>query len=126
MVEISSAPSTASVYLNEVEIGKTPVYKNLKRNQEYRLTLKLDGYQTYETKLTRKFNAWYIGNVAFGGLIGLIVDPATGAINKLKPIEVNGVPQKGTLYHTKSGTLYIKISMEGTESTEKIGQLEKL
>lgn len=65
-VEITSEPTSAKVYINEIEIGNTPVQQNLKRNQEYNLVLKLDGYETYETKLERKFNAWYIGNIAFG------------------------------------------------------------
>ena len=30
-VEITSEPSSAKVYINEIEIGQTPVQKNLKR-----------------------------------------------------------------------------------------------
>ena len=43
-VEIASEPTSAKVYINEIEIGNTPVQKNLKRNQDYNLVLKLDGY----------------------------------------------------------------------------------
>ncbi|MEP1487682.1 MAG: PEGA domain-containing protein [Algibacter sp.] len=124
-VEISSTPSSAKVFINEIEIGQTPVEKQLKRNQDYQLVLKLDGYKTYNTKLERKFNAWYIGNIAFGGLIGLIVDPITGAIHKLKPEEVNGNFKSGTTYKTESGNIFIKISMEIDPNSKKIGQLEK-
>lgn len=36
------------------------------------------------TPLASRLNGWYVGNVVFGGLIGLlIVDPATGAMWKL-------------------------------------------
>jgi hypothetical protein len=124
-VEISSEPSSAKVYINEIEIGTTPVQKKLKRNQEYQLILKLDGYKTYETKLERKFNAWYIGNVLIGGIIGLIVDPITGAMHKLKPEEINGNLKSGTTYRTESGNIFVKISMEIDPSWEKVGQLEK-
>ena len=109
-VEITSEPSSAKVYINEIEIGQTPVQKNLKRNQEYQLILKLDGYKTYETKLEKKFNAWYIGNIAFGGLIGIIIDPITGAMHKLKPEEIDGNLKSGTTYRTESGNIFIKIS----------------
>ena len=34
-VEITSEPSSAKVYINEIEIGQTPVQKNLKRNQSH-------------------------------------------------------------------------------------------
>lgn len=124
-VEINSEPSSAKVYINEIEIGNTPVQKNLKRNQEYNLVLKLDGYETYETKLERKFNAWYIGNIAFGGLIGIIIDPVTGAIHKLKPEEIDGSPKSGTTYNTENGKLFIKISMNVDSNSEKIGQLKE-
>ncbi|WP_179315208.1 PEGA domain-containing protein [Winogradskyella undariae] len=124
-VEITSEPSSAKVYINEIEIGQTPVQKNLKRNQEYQLTLKLDGYKTYETKLEKKFNAWYIGNVLIGGIIGLVIDPITGAMHKLKPEEIDGNLKSGTTYETKSGNIFIKISMEIDKNSEKVGQLEK-
>lgn len=124
-VEINSEPSAAQVYINEIEIGNTPVQKNLKRNQVYNLVLKLDGYETYETKLERKFNAWYIGNIVFGGLIGIIVDPITGAIYKLKPEEINGSPKSGTTYNTVNGKLFVKIRMVADSTAEKIGQLKK-
>lgn len=124
-VEINSEPSSAKVYINEIEIGNTPVQKNLKRNQEYSLVLKLDGYETYETKIERKFNAWYIGNIAFGGLIGIIIDPITGAMHKLKPKEINGSPKSGTTYNTEDGKLIITISMDIDSNSEKIGQLQK-
>ncbi|WP_179338923.1 PEGA domain-containing protein [Winogradskyella ludwigii] len=124
-VEITSEPSSAKVYINEIEIGQTPVQKKLKRNQEYQLTLKLDGYKTYETKLEKKFNAWYIGNVLIGGIIGLVIDPITGAMHKLKPEEIDGNLKSGTTYETKSGNIFIKISMEIDKNSEKVGQLEK-
>lgn len=124
-VEITSEPSSAKVYINEIEIGQTPVQKKLKRNQEYQLILKLDGYKTYETKLEKKFNAWYIGNIAFGGLIGIIIDPITGAMHKLKPEEIDENLKSGTTYRTESGNIFIKISMEIDPAWEKVGQLEK-
>jgi hypothetical protein len=124
-VKITSEPSSAKVYINEIEIGNTPVQKNLKRNQEYQLILKLDGYKTYKTKLERKVNAWFIGNIAFGGLIGLIIDPITGAMHKLKPEEIDGNLKSGTTYKTEGGNLFIKISMDIDSNSEKVGQLEK-
>ncbi|MDB2462488.1 PEGA domain-containing protein [Algibacter sp.] len=124
-VEIASEPSSVKVYINEIEIGNTPIQKNLKRNQEYSLVLKLDGYETYETKLEKKFNAWYIGNIAFGGLIGIIIDPITGAMHKLKPEEIDGNPKSGTTYNTEGGKLFIKISMDIDPNSEKVGQLKK-
>lgn len=124
-VEITSEPSAAKVYINEIEVGKTPFQRDLKRNQEYQLILKMDGYKAYETKLVKKFNAWYIGNIAIGGLVGIIVDPITGAMYKLKPEKIDGNLKSGTTYRTESGNIVVKISMEIDPASEKIGQLEK-
>ncbi|MBJ2173056.1 PEGA domain-containing protein [Aureibaculum sp. A20] len=124
-VGITSEPSSAKVYINEIEIGKTPVEKKLKRNQEYQLIVKLDGYKSYETKLVKKFNAWYIGNVLIGGTIGLIIDPITGAMFKLKPEEIDGDLKSGTTLKTKNGNIYVNISMEIDPNWNKVGQLEK-
>ncbi|WP_166962277.1 PEGA domain-containing protein [Yeosuana marina] len=124
--EITSEPSSAKVYINEVEVGKTPIQKNLKRNQEYSIILELDGYETYKTKLEKKFNAWFIGNIALGGLIGIIIDPITGAMHKLKPEDIDGSPKRGTTYDTENGKLFIKVSMDIDPISEKIGQLKKL
>lgn len=124
-VEIASEPSSAKVYINEIEVGNTPIQQNLKRNQEYNVVLKLDGFETYETKLEKNFNAWYIGNIVFGGLIGIIIDPITGAIFKLKPEDISGNPKSGTTYNTEGGKLLIKISMDIDPNSEKVGQLKK-
>lgn len=124
-VRISSEPTSATVYINEIEIGNTPVEKDLKRNQEYQLVLKLDGYKPYNTKLERKFNAWYIGNVVFGGAIGLIVDPITGAMYQLKPEQINGNLKNGTTIKTESGDIFVTISMEVDQGLAKVGQLER-
>ena len=124
-VEISSEPSSAKVYINEIEIGKTPVQKNLKRNRDYQLTIKLDGFKTYETKLEKKFNVWFIGNALIGGGIGIVVDVVTGAMFKLKPEEIDGNLKGGTTFKIQNENLFIMINMESDPNWEKIGQLEK-
>lgn len=110
----------------EVEIGKTPFKTKLHRNRDYAVMIKLDGYLPYETKLTKKFNAWYLGNIAFGGIIGLIIDPITGAMYNLTPKELNAQLTKGTAFKTDNNGIYIAVSLEIDRNWEKIGQLEKL
>ncbi len=124
-VLINSNPKKALVSINEIEMGQTPIQKKLKRNQEYNVILNLEGYKPYQTTLEKKFNAWYVGNVLIGGVIGLVVDPITGAMFKLKPEEINGQPKKGTTYRTDNGMLSITISMEVDPDWEKVGQLER-
>lgn len=125
-VKFTSDPSTATIFIDEVEVGKTPFEIKLVRKSEHTVMIKLDGYQTYETKLTKKFNAWYIGNIVFGGLIGIIVDPITGAMYNLSSDEVNAQMNKGTAFKSNGKDVYIAVAMNIDPSWKKIGQLEKV
>lgn len=126
-VSFNSTPTNASIFINEVEVGKTPFKTKLERNKEHSVVIKLEGFKPYETKLTKKFNAWYIGNIVFGGLIGLIVDPVTGAIYQLSPKDVNAQLEQGTAFNkSKNGEIFIAVSLEKDSDWKKIGQLEKL
>lgn len=124
-VKFSSNPSSAIIFIDEVEVGKTPFELRLTRISEHSVMIKLDGYQTYETKLTKKFNAWYLGNIVFGGIIGLVVDASTGAIYNLSPSEINAVMNNGTTFKSNNKDLYIAVSLKADPNWEKIGQLEK-
>ena len=124
-ISFDSEPVSATVFINEVEIGKTPVQKKLKRNQEYQILIKLDGYEPYETILTKKFNAWYLGNILIGGLVGLIVDASTGAIFKLTPDEINARMSNATVFNTVGDKLYVTVGLSVDRSLEKVGQLKK-
>ena len=88
--------------------------------------IKLEGYQNYETKLTKKFNGWYLGNIIFGGLIGLIIDPITGAMYDLTPNEINAQMNKGTAFRSNGKDVYIAIALNINPSWKKVGQLEKV
>ena len=126
LVKFTSNPSSATIFIDEVEIGKTPFEIKLERKKEHHVMIKLDGYKTYETNLTKKFNAWYIGNIAFGGLIGIIIDPITGAMYKLTPSEINAELQNGLVINGNKNNVYIAVDMEIDPNWEKIGQLEKM
>ncbi|AKH95798.1 PEGA domain-containing protein [Elizabethkingia anophelis] len=125
-VNFTSTPSEATVYIDEVEVGKTPFETKLERKREYSVMIKLDGYQPYETKLTKKFNAWYLGNILFGGIIGLVIDPITGAIYNLTPKQINAQLAQGTAFKTSRNGVNIAVSLKVDENWKKIGQLERL
>jgi hypothetical protein len=72
--------------------------------QSYRLVFEMPGYKKSEVQVVPKLSGWYWGNIAFGGLLGmLIIDPATGAMYNLAPNKVDhrltpetaGRPQPG-------------------------------
>ncbi len=125
-VQFSSNPNAATLFIDEVEVGKTPFEIKLARKSEHTVWLKLDGYQTYETKLTKKFNAWYLGNILLGGLIGIIIDPITGAMYNLSPSEINAQINKGTAFRTSGKNIYIAVALNSDPNWIKIGQLRRL
>jgi hypothetical protein len=125
-ISFASTPSAASIFIDEVEVGKTPFEMKLARNSEHAVMIKLDGYQTYQTRLTKKFNAWYLGNILIGGIIGLIIDPVTGAIYNLSPDQINAQLNKGTVYKSNQKGIYIAVDLKADPNWNKVGQLEKM
>ncbi len=78
-----------------VHKGTTPATVVLKRSdgffdgQTYQVDFSAPGYSPKTLPLDTTLNGWYVGNLLFGGALGiLIVDPATGAMWDL-PGEVN-------------------------------------
>jgi hypothetical protein len=74
----------------DVAVGVTPQTVNLRTGRayfgtkKYTIRFERDGHAPEEVVLKSKFNGWYIGNILFGGLVGLlIVDPLTGAVYTL-------------------------------------------
>lgn len=124
-VKFTSNPATATIFIDEVEVGKTPFEIKLARKSEHSVMIKLEGYQTYQTKLTKKLNGWYFGNILFGGLIGVIIDPITGAIYNLTPKEINAEMSKGTAFKNNGKNIYIAVALNVDPNWKKIGELEK-
>lgn len=125
-VKFNSTPSEAKIFINEVEVGKTPFETKLERKKEHSIVIKLDGYKPYQTTLTRKFNAWYLGNILFGGIIGLIIDPITGAMYNLTPEEINAQLENGTAFKSTKDGVFIAVNLQVDKNWKKVGQLEKL
>lgn len=95
-----SVPDAASISISnrageKIHTGTTPVTLSLKRGagyfkpESYVVRVSKDGYESVDIAVAGTVNGWYIGNILFGGLIGmLIVDPLTGAMYTLEPNEV--------------------------------------
>jgi hypothetical protein len=91
-VTIKSVPDGASVTVTnrageKIHNGTTPVTLTLNRGagyfktETYKVEVKKEGYESRQLDIVSTINGWYIGNILFGGVIGLLaVDPATGAM----------------------------------------------
>ncbi|WP_369599916.1 hypothetical protein AAIA72_08610 [Hahella sp. SMD15-11] len=94
-VAITSYPSGAHFEIRNksgvlVHSGETPstIILSTKagffQGETYQVKFDKEGYQEQVSTLDTSLDGWYVGNILFGGLIGiLIVDPATGAMWKL-------------------------------------------
>jgi len=84
-IPVHSSPNTVSVDISSMSYS-TPTILELERKNEYILTFSKDGYESTQIQITKHLSGIYlISDVLFTGLIGVIVDAATGAWYKLKP-----------------------------------------
>ena len=125
-VGISSTPTGASVSVDDVTLGVTPVVAKVKRKGNHVVKIQMAGYLPFETTLTNSVSGWIWGNIAFGGLIGLAVDAISGGIYKLTPEQVSGSLQSGRASTLKQdGGLYIVAVLEPQADWVKVGQLQR-
>ena len=125
-IGISSSPTGASVTVDSMPHGKTPVVAKLSRKDHHVVTIELAGYQPYEATLTRRVSGWVWGNVLFGGLIGLAVDAMSGGLYKLTPDQIVAQLQKGARASLfQEDGVYIAAVLSPDPTWEKIGQLSK-
>jgi hypothetical protein len=99
-VTVQSNPPNAAVVIHDkhgqtVAQATTPGVVSLKRGDgpfrraKYTATIAKPGYQTAQVPIGSSLNPWTAGNVVFGGVPGLVVDPYTGAMWKPNPSEIS-------------------------------------
>ncbi len=132
-ITATSAPDGAMI---RVDPGNaeytTPASLNLERKNNYVLTFEKEGYTSAKFEIQKGMQAGIlILDILFTGLIGVIVDAATGAWFKLSPetavvaltnvgadgpdvIEVS-VEREGNTLHFKATTSGVQVKIDSTE-----------
>jgi hypothetical protein len=98
-VRIDSNPSgTKFTIYNKtgkaVESKTTPANVSLRRHegffkgQDYRVVFEAPGYSAADVRIKSKVNDWFYANIFFGGLIGMTIDGASGAMWVLSPTDI--------------------------------------
>jgi PEGA domain len=125
-VGISSTPTGASVTIDNLQSGTTPVFSKLRRKENHVVRISLAGYQPMDLTLTSSVSGWVWGNLAIGGLVGLAVDAISGGMYKLSPQELSaalGGTSAGNV--TKSGDgIYVIAVLKPEANWVKVAQLE--
>ena len=88
---VSSEPPGATVFLDSFQVGVTPTILRVDRSMQGLLILRKEGYNPAVWQISKPINGWFFGNLFFGGIIGIVVDAATGNIVKFSdaPIRIN-------------------------------------
>jgi hypothetical protein len=93
-VNFDSGPGAAELWVNGAKVGVTPVKIELKRNQEYTIEFKKEGYQTKSYRITNGIGAGWVILDILGGLIPVVIDAATGAWYSFDQTSINAVLEK--------------------------------
>jgi hypothetical protein len=135
-VIVNSVPdgATASVTNRageKVHTGATPVTLTLNRgagyfkSETYTITLTKEGFAAKELTLTSSVSGWYIGNILFGGLIGMLaVDPVTGAMYTF-PESISGKLESAETKTSRAGGSITVVSTEAL-TTEQLNRARPL
>ncbi|NNF35541.1 MAG: PEGA domain-containing protein [Saprospiraceae bacterium] len=125
-VGISSTPSSAKIFINDEEVGLTPNTIDIKKSdaKSFEVRIELNGYESFETVLTRKTSGWIAGNIVFGGLIGLAVDFATGGAYVLTPEQIEAeLGNRTSMMINSDDSIQFFVTLQPQENWVKIGQL---
>jgi hypothetical protein len=107
----------------------TPCTLDLKRKNQYKATLRKDGFEPVELVVNKNGDGWVWGNLLFGGIIGLVVDFSSGAAYKLSPSELHAtLPAlaSGLLPEDSDETTLVLVDFDDltTEERAAISQME--
>lgn len=82
-LSVTSNPAGASVYLNDLPAGATPMVVDLASDlPKAEIRLELPGFETVRLTRDKKLNGWVWGNILLGGVLGVAIDFATGAAHR--------------------------------------------
>lgn len=131
-VRVMSNPTGAVVRVNlNNQATTTPGMLTLNRKEiGYVLTFEKEGYKPVEVSLRRTIDGWLFGNIIFGGIIGIVIDFASGSSYKLTPDEVSTVlvqMQQASLKRGHGDDLFVFADLEQLpkEIRERIARKEK-
>lgn len=88
-IPITSEPLGAVIKSENGESIITPGKLKLERNKSHTLVAEYPECEPQQVQLKNKVQGWFWGNILLGGVIGGVVDIASGACDELIPKEVH-------------------------------------
>jgi len=115
-LSVNSSPPSAAVVITRAAVigegmrifeGTTPATVKLSRKEEYVVSISMRGYREVKVPVVHAgVEEWFFANIVCGGLIGLVVDYADGAMYKMAPETINVTLQTASLPSQPAGELY--------------------
>lgn len=95
-IELKSQPPNANIIVDGKKFGTSPQLVNIDRGFNHVVKFQLEGYEDYETQVTRKISFWFWLNALNGFIPGMVIDTFTGSMYNLLPdqIDVELTPAK--------------------------------
>ncbi|HEX5436982.1 MAG TPA: PEGA domain-containing protein [Gemmatimonadaceae bacterium] len=125
-IGLSSTPTNARVWVDNQALGNTPTIVKLSRKDNHIIRMELAGYQPFEATITRSVSGWVVGNLVFGGLVGLAVDAISGGLYKLTPDQVAGqlAKQSASVQRVGNG-LFVTVVLRPDATWQRVGTLAR-
>jgi hypothetical protein len=84
-MSFQSTPEGVTVSVNGRVLGKTPVSISMEKKKDQTVIFSRDGFKPVTMQLTTQLDAWFWGNIVFGGPIGSTVDAINGSVHMYSP-----------------------------------------
>ncbi len=110
-VVLKSQPTGATVAINGIEVGKTPLKATMRTKCIYAITIQKDGYRTFETIISPETNLPYVRT-------GLYTD--TGRYNTLKPNPLDASLVADLVPDTASVDPYADLTMKTMQLDQQL------
>lgn len=84
-LSVETNPSNVQIKLYGIQNGETitkttPCRVELNRNSDYKVVVETPHYKSDEVIIRRKIQGWFWGNILLGGIVGMVIDGASGNI----------------------------------------------
>ena len=88
-IELNSNPPNAKISVDGKKYGTTPQVINIERGTNHIVKFELEGFEPYETQITRQMSNWFWFNALNGFIPGMSIDLLTGSLYSLFPDEMS-------------------------------------
>ena len=97
-VPVNSNPPGATVFVDGVPVGQTPMVVTLDREHSRgMIQIQAPGYAPVIVQRDKEINGWFWANLCIGGVLGIVIDIVTGDVHRFddSPIAVGLTPGGG-------------------------------